>query len=177
MNPKIPWRAPGGSITPTSEERLVEAISTHWIKFIVPFTLYFLLGGAGLTILTTSGIAGGRNAFAIGLFLVALTVCSIIHHWFFNRILSEGMVDLIITNKRIIYLEEHLWFHDEMHEIALGQLMGVQAHKHNLLQNILRYGDLWFDTGGSELSEKRTLHRMPHPHRIARTIMQLLEMK
>ncbi len=175
--PERTWKTPNHSVTPSSDERLIEALNTHWIKFVAPLSLYVVLGMICIIVTLSFGAAGGNNPLTMSIFLGFVLLLTVVHHWSFNRILSEGMVDLMVTNKRIIYLESHLWFQDQMHEIALGQLQGVQAHKHGILQNLLRYGDLWFDTGGSEITKNRTICRIPHPHRVARTIMQLLEMK
>lgn len=111
-----------------------------------------------------------------GTFLLALVLLTLVHHWFFHRVLSDGMDDVIITNKRIIFLDSSLWLRDDMHEIALGQIRAVEARKRNILQNTLRYGSLWFDTGGSSMGGGKVIPLVPHPHRKAKEILELLKM-
>ena len=87
------------------------------------------------------------------------------------------MVDVIITNKRLILLQGTLWVSDDMHEVHLSRIRAVEAHKHGLLQNILGYGSLWFDTGGSDIESGRMIRLVPHPHRKAREIMKLFKFR
>lgn len=84
------------------------------------------------------------------------------------------MEDVIITNHRFIYLESNLWSMDEMQEISLREIKGVEAKKHGLLQNIFRYGRISFDTGGTDMNA-RTFNLIPHPDRKARLITSLLQ--
>jgi hypothetical protein len=88
-------------------------------------------------------------------------------------VLSESMEDVIITNRRFIYLESNLWSMDEMQEISLGEIKGVEAQRRGLLQNIFRYGRMSFDTGGTDMNA-RTFNLIPHPDRKARLITNLL---
>ena len=91
--------------------------------------------------------------------------------------MSESMDDIIITNRRLIYFDNTLLLYDTMHEVQLTHIRGVEATKRGIFQNLLNYGTLWFDTGGSSVSGARTIPLVPHPQRKAKTIMHLLEMK
>jgi hypothetical protein len=161
------------------EEELVEAFSTHWIKYVLPTVFFVLLSGTSLLLffLSTETL-NGRILFPMMLYFSALVLLLTIHHWFFHRIMSEGMVDIIFTSKRIIYFRDSLFFCEDMHELTLKTIRAVEAQERGILQNILRYGNLWFDTGGSDIAEKgRILSLVPHPHRKAKSIMKLLKMK
>jgi hypothetical protein len=77
---------------------------------------------------------------------------------------------MTITSKRIVAFHTNLFLHDDIMEIPLEKMKVVHADKHGVLQNILNYGTLTFDPHG-------TVHRIPHPHRVARDIAHILEMK
>lgn len=107
----------------------------------------------------------------------ALLLLLYVHHWFFHRILSEAMMDMILTTKRFIFIETNLFFRDDIHEVALERLRAVEAHKRGLLQNLLHYGSIWFDTGGSPISSSKLIPLVPHPHHRVHEITSMLQMK
>ncbi|MBM3231602.1 hypothetical protein FJZ28_04750 [Candidatus Peregrinibacteria bacterium] len=156
----------------TNGEYAVTAFSTHWIKYVPPTVIFFLLLPVALTLFITAGL----NAQSYGngadmLFLGALLLLLLVHHWYFHRILSEAMVDVIITNKRVIFCQDSLLRFDDMHEFNLQNLIAVQAQKHGILQNVLRYGSLWLDTGGSVSTDLGgVIPQVPHPHYVAQQI-------
>jgi uncharacterized membrane protein YdbT with pleckstrin-like domain len=166
------------AITPFHDEKLIDAFSTHWIKYVMPVVLFLLLGGSAVLFFFFSGMSSHHSMWlSHGTYLVALLLFSIAHHWFFHKILSEGMDDVIITNKRLIFLDAHLLFRDDMHEVSLDRIRALEARKRGFVQNILRYGSIWFDTGGSEIKSGRIIPLVPHPHSKVKLITDLLEMK
>lgn len=161
------------------EEMFVTALSTHWIKYAFPIfvllvTMPIGIGLFAVALYVFEDIPLMKEAlFSVALFFVLLS-----HHWFFHRILSEAMEDVIITNKRVIWIQEMLFCCDDMRQVPLNKIQGVEVRKHGLLQTILGYGSVWFDTGGTIThDENATMHLVPHPHRIAKTINQLLNLK
>lgn len=165
-------------ITTYHDEELIDCFSTHAVKYVRPTFFYLLMGGVSVLLFYFAGLSMHHNMWlSYFTFLVALIVLYASHHRFFHKILSEGMDDVVITNKRLIFLDAHLWFRDDMHEVTLDRVRAVEARKHGLLQNLLRYGTLWFDTGGSEIKSGRIIPLVPHPHSKAKMITDLLEMK
>jgi hypothetical protein len=154
------------------------AFDTHWIKYVFPTFSYLtalllLLAGFRLC----PDITAISRPAGWGFFVLLTFLLSAIHHWYFHKILSEGMIDVIITNKRLIFLEDILWFKDDMGEVDLIRIKGVEAHKEGFLQNVFQYGTLWFDTGGSDMKSGRTVKLVPHPHRKAKMIEEILQLK
>ena len=158
-------------------ERLIDAFSTHWIKYLAPTLILVLLAGTSILLFYLAGLSAHHSeALSHSSFISALLLLLIVHHWFFHKIMSEAMVDILITNMRFIYMKDCLLFCEDMHELSLERVRAVEAREHGVLQNIFRYGSLWFDTGGSDIGT-RLIPLIPHPHRKAKEIMQLLEMK
>ena len=172
----LPWKRMKPEFAARDGEELMSTFSTHWIKYVPPVSLYSMLV-AGSLLLISGSVTVRTTApllFAGG-FLSGLMILSLAHHWFFHRVLSEGMMDIIITNKRFIFLEDRLWFEDDMRELAMERIRAVEAHKHGIIQNLFRYGDLWFDTGGSDAGEDHVIPLVPHPHYKAKIITDMLE--
>lgn len=174
---KLPWKTKSGAVTVAGDEILVDFFSTHWVKYIVPAVLYMLIGSTTIFLFLFARTTLDASSFiAHAAFLLGTLLLTIAHHWFFHRILSEGMVDIIITNKRVFFLEDSLWFYDNMREVNVSHIRAVEAHKQGILSNLLRYGTLWFDTRGSN-NESSTIRLVPHPHRKAKILTQMFSLK
>lgn len=156
----------------------MNAFSTHWIKYVGPGVLFALLIGTSVLLFSLAGMSAHHEETLSHLsFFAALVLMLITHHWFFHRILSEAMVDILITSKRVISMRDSLFFREDMHEFKLEHIRAVEAQEHGVIQNIFHYGTLWFDTGGSGMDSVACIIQVPHPHRKAKTIMQVLQMK
>lgn len=175
---RLPWKRIPPDPTVAKGEQLIEYFSTHWIKYVAPTLIVIgISGGAGLLLWLAESASRASPAIAFTAFLISLCIGSIALHWYFHRLLSEAMIDVIITSKRLLFLQSNLWLNDDMHEVALERIRAVEAHKHGIVQNLLRYGELWFDTGGSDIESGRLIQLVPHPHTKAKRIMQLLNMR
>ena len=163
-------------ITFADGEKLLTAFSTHWIKYVFPTFLFVIFTSVSITLFIVSlATRSSSSVLAASLFFCGLTVLLFTYHWFFHKILSEAMDDVLITNKRIIFLDESLLFCDDMREIKITRLRAVEAQKHGLLQNIFLYGNLWFDTGGSDTTDAGAIIPLvPHPHQKAKLVTEML---
>lgn len=153
---------------PSVGESLVALIHDHWIKYVVPVTVYVLLGAASVVLFL---FAGWTAYHYIGLtdvaFLVALFLLLMAHHWFFAMLLSESNECIVVTDKRVIHMQTRLFFYEDINEIAFDKMKTVEARKKGLLQNVLRYGSLVFEKGFE-------VRRVPHPNRVAKHIEQAM---
>jgi len=157
-----------------SAERLIGSFGTHWVKYIAPTFVYALLMLIILTLfLLASLIAGYSGTFGNVSYFFVFALLVGIHHWYFHKILSEYMMDIVITTKRFIFLRCNLFLSDDAHEISLDRILAVEAKKRGLIQNILSYGTLWFDTGGTS-DKGPTIPLVPHPHHTVKEVMSLL---
>jgi hypothetical protein len=75
----------------------------------------------------------------------------IVHHWFFHAMLSENVTDIILTNKRLLYLARRLFVLNIMDEVLLHKIEKVEVRKRNIIQYLFNYGDLWIFTGGPQV--------------------------
>lgn len=162
-----------------SNEQLVAALSTHWVKYVFPSFVFCMLLAANMAIVYASRVVAQAYPEVSMAFIFLNTITLFfLHHWLFHKLLSEAMEDIIITNKRVIWIEESLYCCDNMRQIPLDKIQGVEAEEHGILQTVLGYGTLWFDTGGTITKDSNaTMKLVPHPHRLARDINQLLNLK
>lgn len=159
-------------------ERLVAAFSTHWIKYIAPITIYVILMILTFIIYLLAQLAGNAAPWlAITSFLVGFLLMLSVHHWFFHRAFSEFMMLAIITSRRFVFLRDTILVRDDMHEISLERILAVRAKKRGIIQNILDYGSLWFDTGGTTMENSPIIPQISHPHYKVKIIMKLMRME
>lgn len=158
-----------------AHEKIVRAFSTHWIKYVAPVAVFVIVLSASIAMLVIAGLTTELIWVSRGLLFAGLIFLNLSVHWFFHRLLSEAMEDIVITTKRIIWIKESLFAIEDVRQIPLDKIQGVEAKKVGLSQTVLRYGTLWFDTGGTVTIDKNaTISQVPHPNDVARQINQLL---
>jgi len=158
-----------------SPEKLVYAASTHWVKYVSRFLHCNLLGiiAIGLFVAAYS-LKESSHDIALFLFFSGSIILLIAHHILFHKLLSEELLDIFVTTKRVLYFNDFLFTCDDEHEIPLKRVTGVQVQQHGIVQNLLNYGILWFDTGGGQLDIKRSIPNVSRPEEIARIISKML---
>jgi hypothetical protein len=171
---RLPWKFRKAMPEFEADERLLKVLHTHWMQFaplllvIFPLSLIIGLLVAGLTLPASSLL--GTTSLLLSMVVSVLTL-----HWFFHLILSISLNDILITDRRILFLSSKLWLRDNMHEILNRRINAVEVSKKGVLQNMLDYGELWFDTGGSE-SQDRTqiVPYVPHPYHWEKQISDVI---
>ncbi len=96
-----------------------------------------------------------------------------VHHWFFHRILSLVMVDILITNKRVVLFRTSIGIHEIVRDYPLGQIRAVEGKKMGFIHNLFHYGSLWFDTGGTDaIDTGSTIDFVTSPHFVSQLITE-----
>jgi uncharacterized membrane protein YdbT with pleckstrin-like domain len=112
---------------------------------------------------------------AYALFFCGVVILCTVQHWFFHTALSINVSDIILTNKRMVNLVRDLWFNDASHDVALTRINAVDVQKQGFIQNILNYGDLRFDTGGSTQEDRsQIIYCVPSPQEWAEDIVHAM---
>ncbi len=154
---------------PNSGEHLVLITDEHWIKYVSPGIVALLLLCISLLLFYFAGLSAhhsmwiSHSTFFTGMLLFLFTF-----HWFFMVLLSEAVDCIIVTNRRLIRLRFRLIFHEDILEVSFEKMKTVDAVKHGILQNILRYGSLVFE------SKLATIPLVPHPNRVAGIIQKAM---
>ena len=157
------------------KEKIVLVSTTHWMKYFPSLVLSSLLGMSGLILLIAAWFTQSIPPIALLLFCVGFLLNIIAHHRFFHTLLSEEVFDIIVTTKRILYFDDCLFFCDDEHEVPLHKVSAVEAQKRGILQNILNFGTMWFDTGGGVMDLKRSIPYVSKPDHISEIIADMLE--
>jgi hypothetical protein len=158
-------------VAPVHGEKIIRIVSEHWIKYVFPAFLYVVLTGFSILLFILAGLTVHHSMWLSHLsFIAAFMVFLIAHHWFFTKLLGETMTHIVITNRRVVWIHESLFFREQMVEYAFEKMKTVAANKQGLLQNILRYGSLKFESGAD-------VRLVPHPNRVAKDIDQAMGLK
>lgn len=161
----VRYAAKGGS----KDERLLCIVSEHWIKYVFPVFIYMILMIASIGLFFLSQMTATHvDVVPQFAFFASFAVFLIAHHWFFFTLMGETENHIIVTSKRVIHIRERLYFTDEVFQVSFDKMKTVEAKKDGLLQNILQYGSLWFETN------KAVIKRVPHPNSVARAIEQAM---
>ena len=149
-------------------ERLLYARSTHWVKYIQKTLVYVLVALFSMALLWIAlQIIPRQPVFGAAVYLIGFSLLLLCHHLLFHLYFSEQMIDIIVTDRRIIYFNDLLFTMDDEHEIPLKKIAAVEVQQHGIVQNMLNYGVLWFDTGGSSGDLRRSIPHVPNPDALA----------
>jgi len=136
------------------------------IAAILPFIFYLVLGDV------IAGFISGEIFYPI---LVLFTSIYYLYIWLF---IFASFVDYyldawIVTNKRIINIEQKGLFNRVISEQRLYRIQDITSELKGFFSTFLNFGNIYIQTAGEE---KRFIFRqVPDPYRIVRKITKLVE--
>lgn len=151
-------------------ERLIEKVDEHWVRFVWPAVLATLLLAISLVLFALAGLGAHHHpllshvSFAFGMLLFCLT-----QHWLFMMLLGDSLDCIVVTNRRLVRIHAVPLFVEDILEISFKKMKTVDAVKNGLLQNVLRYGTLVFET------KLVSVPYVWHPNRMAKVIQQAMD--
>ena len=145
---------------------LIPLIVATVLVFILPIGSYLFLQNVHPEILqdpinTVLFALGGSALFLIG--------------WFFVfQIFMEYWLDvLIVTDKRILDIDQHGLFGRTVSESRLYRTQDATSEVKGVLQTIFDYGNVQIQTAGEK--ERFAFEQVAHPNQIAKMILELAE--
>lgn len=144
----------------------------HWIAlfphmviftmiFIVPFLLLAFTPGETLERIFSP------SAYRV-LAAVILAVMTYYFHRFFLRCFTYYLQILIITNFRVIQLDQTLFFKHNRDSIDLPEIQDIVIQRRGLFQTVLNYGELTITLSSAHAT--KVLSRIPNPEYYFRKI-------
>ncbi len=154
----------------TNGERLIRIMSQHWIKYVFPVFIYTMILLVSILLFILAGVTAHHSMWLSHVsFFAALILFLVNHHWFFLTLLSESATRIIVTNHRVVWMRDKIFLDEQMMEYAFDKMKTVSMHKHGILQTVLRYGELEFESGA-------ILPLVPHPGSVTKDIQQAMGM-
>lgn len=159
-----------------SDEKVLQVLHRHWFDILIQFMLVFfmlilLFGSFGLFLLfyTTFESRDFKNLlfFSQNLFFIFIWMTSFI-------IWIDYYFDIwIVTDQRIINVEQKGLFVRETSELELEKIQDVATNVHGMISTFLNYGDIQVQTAGEQ--EKFLFYNIPDPYQVKDLIMKLQE--
>jgi len=157
-----------------SGEEIIMVVHRHWFNILeqmllVFFMLFFMFSGAiYLPILFTALQSSPLNYF----FFFLENVFAMFIWIFFFLIWIDYYFDVwIITNLRIVNIEQKGLFNRSVSEMDLGRIQDVTAEVIGIIPTFFNYGDVFIQTAAE--TERFLFRQVPDPYRIKDVIMQL----
>ena len=144
----------------------------HWIVLVPHFigVTLVLIAAISLYMLipktTIASIFSPLAYRAVTVFLLA--ALTVYLHFFFNRIFNYYLQILIVTNFRVILLDQTLFFTRNRDSIDLPEIQDIVIHQKGVLKTILNYGAIIITL--SSVHATKTFHYVPNPEYYFRKI-------
>ncbi|MEK9156438.1 MAG: PH domain-containing protein [Patescibacteria group bacterium] len=154
-------------------EEVFLLLRRHWFAY-VPFAFIALIMSLPLVFISlywtnnpevVAGIVGDVLIMLGASYL--LFVVSLLLYGFIDYYLD---VD-IITDQRIVDIEQNGFFRRKIAELSLNQVEDVAASVNGPFQTLLHFGDIHIQTAGTK--PNFVFNSIPHPYRISKIILDL----
>lgn len=156
------------------DEQILKVLHRHWFdilsQFLVVFLMLFLLFGSYWATLYFSADLENQNiqnliAFGRNLFFMFIWIT-------FFLIWIDYYLDVwIITNQRIVNIEQKGMFARVTSELELEKIQDITTDVHGVIPTFFNYGDLFVQTAAEQ--ERFIFHNIPDPYTIKDLVMNL----
>ncbi len=158
-----------------SYEHVIYVLRHHWITFVptifmflvllsVPFLLRLLFHSLFPT-LFNGPILHPLTILAVSIYYLSI-------YLFFFAQFIEFYLDLtIVSNDRVIDVEQRGLFSRTISELDLFRIQDVTSDIHGVFPTLLNYGDVTIKTASTNVN--LIAHAIPHPNKIREDLIQL----
>ena len=158
-------------------EEALFVVYRHWFKMIVVGVFDVVLFVAlvfgvhvAQSVLVTNG--AGEEVSAVGLFIVSLGGLLLWMHFFWAW--TDHWLDVwIVTNLRIIDVEQFGFLKREVASFPLDKIEDVTWRSHGIIQHLLKFGDVQMKTAST--TSHLNMLGVPHPAEVKDEIVKAME--
>ena len=161
----------------TLEEHRIHTMRAHWITLVPIFLaglLVFVLPPLAYEgfLLYRPDIFDDPTHFT--LFVLGASIFFLFGLLFVFQTFIDYWLDVfIVTDKRILDIEQKGLFHRTVSELRLYRVQDVTAEVKGFLHTIFDYGDIYIQTAGER--ERFEFIDVAHPNQMAKTVLELAE--
>lgn len=158
-------------------ERTIKIYRRHWIALflhIVAFAIEIVLPIVVVRTLLPSFPGLLTHPIAEPLF-VLLGSCYALGIWllFFHNFLDYYLDTWIVTNERLVHVEQKGFFSRMIVELRFYRVQDVTSEAHGILATFFGYGTIAVQTAGA--STHFVMKQIPHAHAVASQLLKLVE--
>lgn len=167
--------------SPLPHEHVIFYLRRHWVVFAFQTIAYLAaLAAPALVLYVTFTWAQGLWDWLMagGLVTVLLILFLSLYYlatWFFfwNAWVDYYLDVWIVTNERILSLEQFGLFNRKVAELRLSRVQDVSSQVKGILQTFLHFGEVKIQTAGEEANF--LFHQIPRPYEVAEKILRLAD--
>jgi hypothetical protein len=153
------------------EERLVIFLRRHWVNLFLqiwPLLAFLVLIIISYFFLINfGGLGEGEIILSFGTSVVSLFLWAFLFFIFIDYYLDVW----VITNERIVNIEQRGLFKREISELRLEKVQDLTTEIGGIISTLFDFGDLYVQTAGKR--ERFLFKSIPHPERIKDVILVL----
>jgi len=157
-------------------EIIILFLRRHWFIFFMRL-LFIIVSVAGLVIIYYLFLllnANFQESEYYNLLLFGESLVTLfIWNFFFILWLDYYLDAWIVTNERIINIEQRGFFVRNISELKLTKIQDVTSEIIGVIPTLLNYGNICVQTAGEK--ERFVFYQIPHPNRVKNAIVQLQE--
>jgi uncharacterized membrane protein YdbT with pleckstrin-like domain len=159
-----------------NDERIIFEVRRHWFVLLtqtLPLIVFIFLPVIARIALEVTGLS---NFISIGkhteqLITIGVALWTLFIWVVFFVIWTSYYLDiLILTNKRIIEIEQKALFSREISTFRLDRIQDITVDVNGIIPTFFNFGDIRIQTAG-EVPEIR-VHSIPRPHHVREIISQ-----
>lgn len=158
------------------DEKIYIVVRQHWVVLLQKIIIWLIFAAALVLFrrygeIRLPGLFMGNIALVTQLFMQVYTLFLILA--FFLIWLIYYLNVQIITDRRIVDIDQVGLFHHEVSELHIENIEDVTSDISGLLGNIFNYGTVYVQTAGSR--ERFEFDRVPDPGKINKMLLDLYE--
>lgn len=138
----------------------------HWIVLVPHFIGAILVAALAIAFFGSASI-WAKETYRV-LAAVAAIGLTYYLHYFFVRFFNYYLQTVIITNFRVIHLDQTLYFHRNRDSIDLPEIQDIVIQQNGIIKTLLNFGEIIITLSSAHAS--KTLHSVPNPEYYFRKI-------
>jgi len=147
---------------------LIQKVAMFLFLIILPLIFFYLI------LFPNAGFMGSELAYPLIILGTSIYYLFIWIFFFFSFI--DYYLDVwIITNERIIDIEQRGFFSRIISEHKLFRIQDVNSEVHGIFPTLFRFGEVHVQTAGAV--PKFQFHQIPYPEKIRDTVIKLAQRK
>ncbi len=162
-------------------ENIVVVIRRHWFSLAVEgvldifiFAVLAVVVVVGSSAIVTSSSMNITGLLPVGFFILAFVGLLLWMHFFASW--SDHWLDAwIITNKRVIDIEQHGFFHREVSSFSLDRIQDITYTISGIIPTWLHFGDVRIQT--ASISKDLIMRKVPFPEDVKEYLVEVLNKK
>jgi len=166
-------KLPGGS----PDEKIILVLRRHWLVLLslaLSLVVVLFLPVSAFAVIRSVSPLFFTNPVITPLFVLGGSIFFLFTWLFLYQHYLDYYLDTwIVTDERILNIEQHGLFARTVAELRLFRVQDVTAEIHGFLHTMLDYGNVHIQTAGE--TQRFEFEEIPNPNKVAKIILDLAE--